>query len=363
MDINNKVKSASEFYNRQVEYATLSFDKGNLLPRRYVLILTNLCNLRCSFCFQERKKRSDRMLTDDWLNFINQIPDKSRITLTGGEPFVFKDFDKIFREANKNSETNLVSNGILLDQKLNILLKEKNFKVLGISIDEIGNKNRGFTSNQWDNLVLSVNDFVKQRDKKKLDTVVEIKTVILEENINELFNLHKFVIEKMLCDTHSFQLLKGADIQHSDIMFDFNQIDLESNAYQYQNFEELVNQLNLIKEYNYKNNTKSFLHPNVISLNDENKLKKENLIFLNNRSHDQKNFKTCHSPWSSVHVNVDGNLFPCMAVSMGNVKNEKLEDIIFSEKFMSFKNLIKKNKTLNGCNRCGWLKKDKDLSF
>ena len=38
-------------------------------------------------------------------------------------------------------------------------------------------------------------------------------------------------------------------------------------------------------------------------------------------------------PWSSVHINVDGNLFPCMAVSMGNVKNTKLSEIIFSDKF------------------------------
>ena len=45
-----------------------------------------------------------------------------------------------------------------------------------------------------------------------------------------------------------------------------------------------------------------------------------------------------------------------MAVSMGNVKNEKLKDIIFSDKYKEFKNVIKEKKTVNGCNRCGWLK-------
>jgi sulfatase maturation enzyme AslB (radical SAM superfamily) len=45
-----------------------------------------------------------------------------------------------------------------------------------------------------------------------------------------------------------------------------------------------------------------------------------------------------------------------MAVSMGNVKNEKIKDIIFSEKFMNFKDIIRKNKTISGCNRCGWLR-------
>ena len=70
------------------------------MPRRYVFVLTNLCNLACTFCFQERKKRKDRMETEDWIKVIDQIPKNSRITLTGGEPLVFKGFDEIFIKAN-----------------------------------------------------------------------------------------------------------------------------------------------------------------------------------------------------------------------------------------------------------------------
>ena len=47
-----------------------------------------------------------------------------------------------------------------------------------------------------------------------------------------------------------------------------------------------------------------------------------------------------------------------MAVSMGNVKNQKLKDIIFSKDFEKFKSIIRKKGTINGCNRCGWLKRD-----
>ena len=55
--------------------------------------LTNLCNLACTFCFQDRKKNPNRMNFEDWKKFINEIPENSRITLTGGEPLVFKEFD------------------------------------------------------------------------------------------------------------------------------------------------------------------------------------------------------------------------------------------------------------------------------
>jgi hypothetical protein len=46
----------TEYHNQRTKYAEELFDKKNSLPHRYVLILTNKCNLACSFCFQERKR-------------------------------------------------------------------------------------------------------------------------------------------------------------------------------------------------------------------------------------------------------------------------------------------------------------------
>ena len=65
------------------------------------------------------------MYTDDWLNVLNQIPKNSRITLTGGDPLMFKDFEKIFEKANQIAETNMITNGLLInDQKMEKLRKE-----------------------------------------------------------------------------------------------------------------------------------------------------------------------------------------------------------------------------------------------
>ncbi len=352
-----KFLTANAFYKRQSDYAIEAFKKSTLMPRRYVFVLTNLCNLKCSFCFQERKKREDRMYTNDWLKTIKEIPHNSRITLTGGEPLVYKDFDLIFSKCNEHSETNIVTNGLLLsNQKIEKLLKEKNFSVLGVSIDTIGNTNRDFKKGQWDALVEQLNKFVVLREKKANNAVLDIKTVILDENIDDLFEIHKMVMEILKADTHSLQLLKGAEIQHSDLMFDFKQVNYDYKAYQYQKFDNLIHQLNLIKEYDFKNNFRTYLHPNLIDFSDKKEIKKDDFLFLNQKKHQPEKFAPCYAPWSSVHINVDGNLFPCMAVPMGNVKNEKLTDIIFSEKFEKFKSLIRAKGTINGCNRCGYLK-------
>ena len=163
-------------------------------------------------------------------------------------------------------------------------------------------------------------------------------------------------MEVLKADTHSFQLLKGAEIQHSDLMFNFEQIDKDYEAYQYKKLDKMVDQLNMIKEYNYKHGYKSFLHPNLINLNDQNELKKSDLLYLNEKKHNPKNFSTCYAPWGCVYINVDGNLFPCMAVPMGNVKKKKISEIIFSKEFKKFKSIIRQKGTINGCNRCGYLK-------
>ncbi len=352
---------ANAYYKRQADYAKLAFTKDNLMPRRYVLVLTNLCNLKCTFCVQERKKKSSFMSANEWVNVIDQIPKNSRITLTGGEPTLFEynknGFETIFKKANIFNETNMITNGLLLnDQKIDLLVKEKNFKVLAVSIDTIGNVNRDFKNHQWDFLVNQLNQFIKLRDKEEDKTALDIKTVILEENIKDLFSIHKLVMEKLKADTHSLQMLKGAEIQHSDLMFDFEAIDKEYEAYQYKEFDLLIEQLNLIKEYDYKHGYKSYLHPSLLDFGDNKSFKKEDLLYLNNKKHEPKHFSTCYAPWGCVYINVDGNLFPCMAVPLGNVKTSKLSEIIFSKESQKFRDLVRAKGTLNGCNRCGYLK-------
>ena len=58
-------------------------------------------------------------------------------------------------------------------------------------------------------------------------------------------------------------------------MFDFDRIDEKTNAYEYQNFDELINQLNLIKNYDKKNNKKSYLHPTLINFQQDKDFKKK----------------------------------------------------------------------------------------
>ena len=353
----NNSKFAQTFYDQNLSYSQDSFEKGNLMPHRYVFVLTNLCNLRCSFCFQERKKNPKRMFKDDWLKLIDDIPKNSRITLTGGEPLAYKGFEEIFIKSNTNHYTNIITNGTLLNNNFfELFLNYKNFKILSVSIDTIGNKNRDFKDIQWKKLVENLQNFKRMISKKGSQIVINIKTVVTDENIHELSDLNKLVVDEIGADTHDLMLLKGSDLQHADIMHSYEEIFKQTKAYKYKNFEKLIDQLNLIRSRNMEKNKKAFLHPNIIPLNSNEHIDKNKYEFLNFENHLPDNFSTCLSPWTSVHINNDGNVIPCMAIPFGNVKTESLKDIYFSKVSESFKSEIKKCGTLPGCNRCGWLK-------
>ncbi len=46
-----------KFSNELVEFRKKAYQMDNLMPKRYCLVLTNLCNLACDFCYQIRKKK------------------------------------------------------------------------------------------------------------------------------------------------------------------------------------------------------------------------------------------------------------------------------------------------------------------
>lgn len=357
LDSTQKKASLNTLYHdRRKEFAQSLYEKEGSLPHRYVLVLTNRCNLRCSFCFQERNYIEGSLTTEDWIKFIDQLPDYAWVTLTGGEPFLFKGFEAIFKHVTEKRSCNIISNGVLMNEKLTALLLERpNFKVLSISVDDIGNKLRDVKPAQWQHAEAMMRHFAEERNRLGSSTILDSKTVVLDQNADTLLDIHVYCMETLNCDTHSFQLLKGSPIQHSDHMFSEASMFLDYEAPVYEKFSMIVNQFEKIRKYNLKAGKKCYVHPNIVDLNSSLPVTEASLSFINEKSFEKKRFHPCKVPWESIHINVDGELFPCMAISMGNVKKTSLDDIVKGEKFVQFRETLKNEGTVGGCNRCGYL--------
>ena len=70
---------------------------------------------------------------------------------------------------------------------------------------------------------------------------------------------------------------------------------------------------------------------------------------LNSKDHIKDKFLPCAQPWASVHINNDGNVFPCLAVPIGNVRDKSIKEIIFDAEFKKFKGVLKKHGTVEAC--------------
>jgi MoaA/NifB/PqqE/SkfB family radical SAM enzyme len=217
---------------------------------------------------------------------------------------------------------------------------------------------------QWKQLEANINLFKDKINENRKNSqnfksnklLIDSKTVVLDQNANSLFEIYKYLKLKLRIDTHSFQFLKGSPIQHADFSFEYNKIFENSLAYEYKNFDSILEQLEKVREFNIVNNYTSFTHPKYIDLNSKISIYDQNYEYFNITKHDQNNYKLCQAPWESMHINVDGAVYPCLAVELGNIKKNTLKEIFFGQKYELFKTDLIKNKTFQACNRCGYLR-------
>ena len=329
--------------------------QGQMLPSRYVFVLTTKCNLSCDFCFQDHGAKGNLMQPDDWINVAKQLPDYARVTLTGGEPFLYKGFKKVYEFIVTRFQCVVITNGMYLNEELiDFLLSFPKLSVLSVSIDNIGNTIRNVKPKQWDKIEQMMRYFARKRDAVNSSCLLDVKTTILDINAHELLAVHRYCFDRLHCDTHVFQFLKGSELQHSDRSFTLDDCTAPSKAFVYERFDIIKEQLEKVQCDSKKLGRTTFLHPKVNDLMGDTPL--SNLDILNNALHDTSLFELCKFPWSSVHINPDGVVIPCLATPMGNIQETSLKEILADEPMKRFLTLIQKEGTVQTCNRCGWLR-------
>lgn len=103
--------------------------------------LTNRCNLKCDYCYAssgDDNYRVEELTLDNYKSIFKQLDDMNvhRISLSGGEPFVRKDFFEILNEAQKYKFAIIInSNGTLINDKVAEGLKSYRFDRICITID------------------------------------------------------------------------------------------------------------------------------------------------------------------------------------------------------------------------------------
>ena len=284
-----------------------------------------MCNSRCNFCdIWKIKPVNEIQILDVEKIFKDFNKDLIWLALSGGEVTLVKYFYELVDSAKKHCPNLRIiaftTNGLLINRTIKYAqyVKEKGFDVL-ITISLDGDESthdelRGIKGNY----------------KKCFDLYHKLK----KNNINCNFGITvseqngNFILKKY---SEYKNLIKAVTFVHNHGIFGISK-NLENN--------NIVTSLKHI----YKNYPLNKLEHLIEKIH----LKISILFLKNNR---EKNIIPCDVINSSVHIMPNGDVKPCMFMeSLGNIRNENINQILNSNNTKKVKEAIKKN----NCPKC-WM--------
>ena len=339
-------------------YSSLSYNDRSgsaLIPFRYSLELTYRCNLQCPYCYVGNSRTKEELSTQDWLNVIKQIPFYGMITLVGGEPLLRKDFKEIFNASINQvmGKVNVVTNGILLNEDILKMFIDKKLLLLSISIDGYG-KNHDINRDKegiFEKITHNLETLksLKAKNKKPL---VDIKTIILENNLDDLPKLYKYC-EELDLNFLSLAFLRNNDLKQNSILRntigpEFYETEYPIEPYfDIEHFKDVFRELESLSK---RGKVKIRWAPKFDYFSDKPSVIEK--FFLLGKTPVAQIYKPCMYPWSNVIINPEGDMYPCLSYKIGNVKEKQLKEVWNSPHYRCFRKNLQIRKVFNACQMC-----------
>lgn len=318
---------------------------GFQMPYKYIFITTNICQSKCNSCgiwkiYQDNPKGLKNELTAEQYGkiFDNIKDDAMWVVLSGGEPFIKKDFEDIAilaaKKLNKLFIINIPTNGlapdIIVNKTKNILnnIDPKINLFITVSLDGIGHvyeKVRGVDS--YDK-VIETYERLSEMKKEHDNLNVGFQTTVSKLNLDHVKEIFDRVKDT---DTPIFTFANEADYFYNE----GSQVDVKKL-----DKEELMKVIDFLSK-NYKVKGLLDVIPKVYL-----KIAKK---FYENPN---KQVLPCTSSWATLTFDPYGNVVPCSYFFriMGNVKesNFDIKSIMKSEKVKETREIIKTHQ----CPKC-----------
>ena len=285
----------------------MSVDKKNINFKKIYIEITNICNLKCKFC-PETSRQKEMMSLENFEEIIKKVHTYTRLVClhVKGESLLHNQLEDILKIIEKyNLKANITTNGTLIKQKLEIIKNSESVRQINFSIHSI-------TQNEIPNEQYLQNIF---------QSVEELENIII-----------------------SYRLWNMKDIKENDINATI--IKTIENYYNIENLkEELIqNDFYQLRKNIFINQDTEFTWPDI---------RKENIIEKGR----------CLALKDQIAILVDGTVVPCCLdnngdIPLGNILEEKLEDILQNPKSTVIKNNFEKDIiSCKLCKTCGFLKR------
>jgi len=303
-------------------------------PELVILDLTHKCNLKCVMCDIRRDKNTmeNELKTEEIFKIIDEVASWGvpHLIFSGGEPFVRKDIFKLLSYAVKRGvPVGVLTNGTSLSSDM--LKKFTNFLVNGdvsltISLDGFRRETHDYirgVNGSFDKTLRTIKNVSKLKRKKGSKEFLEIITIILNQNLEELADILNLV-KKMGVSSIQFQPLLENNLV---LEKRFTNSPLWVPQSRLPVLDSVIDELVEYKEKNY----------NFIS-NPTEGLKLVKKYFRNQLTN--KDIK-CYSLFKTMLIANDGSVTTC-GMKYGSVREKTLRECWRSKEALEARKKIKK---------------------
>ncbi len=323
------------------------------MPLRYFFELTYLCNLNCPYCYVGDERKKNELTTQEWFKIIDQIPWYSFVTLVGGEPLIRKDFIPILEKTAKKTfgKLNVVTNGILINDEIIDAFIRSKMMLLSVSLDGYGethDKNRG-KDGIFDTVVHNLEN-LRSKSKKPM---IDIKTIVLENNLDDLPKIYK-LCNDMGFEFLSISFLRNNNLKQNSILRETFGEEFYAQKYPIKLYFEMEHFKEVYKEIESINGkTKIRFSP---KFSEKNTIEQIEKFFTYKDKVIQEIYEPCLYPFSNMMINPQGDIYPCLSLKTGNVREKSIKEVFNEAKYCCFRKNLKCSKIFEACQMCCELK-------
>ncbi len=303
-------------------------------PTSVDIFITGRCNLKCIHCFSNREDEILHELSFEQLESIFDQLEKMRVLevrINGGEPFLHTDIDKILSSLERRKFRRVIlTNGTMLNNKNVKLLKESN-TIPTISLDDSNPDGH----DSFRGVKGSFNRTIKAlKLLQKHNVQYGINTSLHRKNLNRYEDIIKLAIK------HGAYRIAFLDMKLWGRM-KRNKEWLPT----YDEYEKMIISLTIAK-LKYKRKIDVSLDVFLFCRPLEESIQEA-----------KKGYVSCQAGRNRLSIDSEGSVYPCNLVlsdpywRIGNIKNEKIIDLWFSEKWLPFRGGVKID-DLEKCKNC-----------
>lgn len=189
-------------------------------PPFMIVFINSICNLTCEHCFywKELNKRDD-LTFDEFKKLSLDLGHFENLNLSGGEPFIRKEFAEICELFIKNNEVKNIyvpTNGYFTDRTekaLRKVLKNDSLDlfVCEISLDGMPEYHNNFRGNPRSfQKAMETYEMLARLQEEDPRLRIHANTVAMSENMDEIWNLTEYLYENCpKMEHHNLAIIRG----------------------------------------------------------------------------------------------------------------------------------------------------------